>query len=388
MLVAHAKVDRLDRPAQIIDTPQDDVERRVGEQYDELLAAISGDEVAAVQLSGQNGSHRAQQLVAAGVAPAGALDRGRMNAAPHDDDWSRFRVTGILAPRFAADDSRMKLRNLLAVAAALACAGCALIDGRRVGADGIAEGLLQWRDVRALAQPAKVPPLSYGTARHQVGELRLPPGVEGPFPVLVLIPGPCWEGDSRYLRPLAASLATLGVAIWTVDYRAAEKAGHWTEPLLDVARATDHLRVSAQTWPLDLRRVAVAGHGGGGQLAFWLPTRARIAEGDALYIRDPLPVRAVIGLAPVTDLDALRADADTGCGRALNHLLAGAPDTSTARLSPAVLLPLRTPQWLVQGALDHQVAAAAVGRYAEKARRKGDRVTISAASRRRARVSP
>ena len=301
-------------------------------------------------------------------------------AAPHDDDWSRSGVAGILAPRFAPGDSRMKLRNLLAAAAGLACAGCALIDGREVGADGVAEGLLEWRDVRAQAQPEKVPPLSYGTARHQVGELRLPPGVEGPFPVLVLIPGPCWEGDGSYLRPLAASLATLGVATWTIDYRAAGQGESWTDAALDVARATDHLRVLAQTWPLDLRRVAVAGHGGGGQLALWLAARGRIAKGDALYLRDPLPPRAVIGLAAITDLDAVRADAQAGCSGMLDRLLDGAPDTAAAQLSPARLLPLRTPQWLVQGALDHRVAADAASRYAEQARRKGDRVTIGVTS--------
>jgi acetyl esterase/lipase len=270
----------------------------------------------------------------------------------------------------------MKLRNLLAAAAALACAGCVLVDGRRSATDS----LLEWRDVRAQAQPEKVPPLSYGTARHQVGELRLPPGVDGPFPVLVLIPGPCWDGDGRYLRPLAASLATLGVATWTVDYRAAGKGESWTDAALDVARATDHLRALAQTWPLDLRRVAVAGHGGGGQLALWLAARGRIAKGDALYLRDPLPLRAVIGLAAITDLDAVRADVQTGCGDMLDRLLDGAPDSAAAQLSPARLLPLRTPQWLVHGALDDRVAADAASRYAEQARRKGDRVTIGVTS--------
>jgi acetyl esterase/lipase len=297
--------------------------------------------------------------------------------ARHDRDWSHRGVAGILAPLLASDDSGMKLRNLLAAAAGLLCAGCALIDGRQ---DDAGEGLLQWRDVRAQAQPPRVPPLSYGTARHQRGELRLPPGVDGPFPVLVLIPGPCWDGDGGYLRPLAAALATLGVATWTVDYRAAGKSAHWTEPLLDVARATDHLRTLAQTHPLDLRRVAVAGHGGGGQLALWLATRTRIAAGDALYLRDPLPLRAVIGLAAITDLEAVRSAGNGACSAMLERLLDGAPDTALAQQSPLARLPLRTPQWLVHGARDQRVAADAASAYAERARRKGDRVTIGVTS--------
>lgn len=275
----------------------------------------------------------------------------------------------------------MKLPALAAVFASAALAGCAVTDPGPPGGP-VDAGVLEWRDLRRLPQPAPVPPLSYGTEPHQTGELRLPPGVPGPFPVLVLVRGLCWEAavGHDYLRPLADALATLGVATWTVDYRSPENGGGWPGTFLDVARATDHLRVLAQTYPLDLGRIVVAGHASGGQLALWLATRRRLKQGDALFIRDPLAVRGVIGLAAITDLDAQRDAGDAGCGDAVDALLAGAPDDALKRVSPASLLPLGVPQWFVHGALDTRVPEAEIMAYVERARRRGDAVTVGITS--------
>lgn len=273
----------------------------------------------------------------------------------------------------------MKLLTIVLAGAMLA--GCVLVDRGPSGGPDVAD-VLSWRELRRLPQPAPVPPLSYGTEPHQVGELRLPPGVPGPFPVLVLLRGLCWDAsvDHAYVRPLADALATLGVATWTVDYRAPENGGGWPGTFLDVARATDHLRVLAQTYPLNLKRVAVAGHAGGGQLALWLATRQRLREGDALFVRDPLTVRGVIGLAAITDLDAQRDAGSDGCGDAVDALLAGAPEDALAQVSPTALLPLGVPQWFVHGALDTRVPQAEIMRYVERAKRHGDPVTIGITS--------
>lgn len=275
----------------------------------------------------------------------------------------------------------MKLRSLMVMLAGVALGGCALLDSGPPGGPAGAD-VMSWRDVRRQPQPEAVPPLSYGTEPHQIGELRLPPGVSGPFPVLVLVRGLCWGAaeDHAYLRPLASALATLGVATWTIDYRGPENGGGWPGTFLDVARATDHLRVLAQTYPLDLQRVVAAGHAGGGQLALWLATRQRLRQGDDLYLRDPLAVRGVIGLAAVTDLEAQRDAAEQGCGEAVDELLAGAPDDALSRVSPVDLLPIGVPQWFVHGALDTRAPAADVMAYAERARRKGEQVTLGVTS--------
>lgn len=244
-------------------------------------------------------------------------------------------------------------------------------------------GLLSWRDIRELPAPAAAQQSSYGPEPGQSGELRLPPGVPGPFPVLILIPGDCAaDDDDGYLRPLAESLATLGVATWTIDYRRPAESADWHDSFRDVARATDHLRELARESPLNLKRVVAAGHAGGGEMALWLAARKRLREDDPLYVRRPQAIHGVIGLAAITDLEAQRAVPQSACAQVAEAWIGGAtaePDR-VAALSPIALLPLGVPQWFVHGARDARVPAGQVMHYAETARRKGDRVTLGVTS--------
>ncbi len=244
---------------------------------------------------------------------------------------------------------------------------------------------MDWAAVQALPKPSALPRLRYGVEDQQFGELRLPPGVPGPFPVVVLIHGGCWQSgyDYDYVRPLAEALSTLGVATWTIEYRRLGNGGGWPETFRDVAHATDHLRVLAQNYPLNLKKVAAVGHSAGGQLALWLASRARIDQGDALYVRNPLKLQAVIGLAAITDLESYRIGPADSCHAAVEPLLGGTPAEQPqryARVSPIALLPLGVPQWFVHGRLDPIVADATVLRYSERARANGDRVTLGVTS--------
>lgn len=246
--------------------------------------------------------------------------------------------------------------------------------------------LLGWNDVRRLAQPAEVAALRYGPHPQQFGELRLPPGVAGPFPVAILVPGAC-ERDGAglaYLRPLAASLATLGVATWAIEYRREPaEGGGWPNSFRDAASAADHLRVLAQTYPLDLRRVAAVGHATGGQMAMWLAARTHLSAGSPLYMRKPLRVSSVIGLSAITDPETLQRTTKRGCSAALAGLLGGTADEVPeryAQTSPFVRLPLGVPQWLVHGAYDRAVPPDSVLRYSERARSRGDRVVLGVTS--------
>lgn len=264
-----------------------------------------------------------------------------------------------------------------------ALAACATVDERPEWDGAPQSALLSWSDVRDLPAPAPVPLLQYGTELRQVGELRLPPGVPGPFPVLILIPGDCeTPDDDGYLRPLADSLATLGVATWTIDYRRAIGDADWRDSYRDVALATDHLRKLAQEYPLNLKRVVAAGHAGGGDLALWLAARKRLRQNDPLYVRKPQPIHGVIGLAAITDLEAQRAVSGSACARAVDTLAGNAATQKgqLAALSPIALLPLGVPQWFVHGAADTLVPPEQVMHYAEIARKKGDRVTLGVTS--------
>lgn len=225
--------------------------------------------------------------------------------------------------------------------------------------------LLSWEDINQLPEPPPLPPLPYGSEAQQFGELRVPPGVDGPFPILILIHGDCWSGDEgmAYMRPLANALANLGVATWNVEYRRPTTSADWTTAYSDVALATDFLRTLAPAHSLDLKRVVSGGHAMGGQLAMWLATRPKLAKSDALYQSKPLLLQGVIGLAAVTGLSTKAGESTC-------------PTVPEGTKIPPLRFPLGVPQWFVHGAQDPLTPSDVVLKYAERARKKGDKVTL------------
>lgn len=206
--------------------------------------------------------------------------------------------------------------------------------------------------------------IRYGAAEPQFGELRLPEG-EGPWPVVVVIHGGCWLSiaDHDYMDPVAASLTAAGWATWNLEMRALDQeGGAWPGIFRDVAAGVDHLRAVARDHPLDLDRVAALGHSSGGHLALWAASRPRIPEGAELHDPDPLPIRGVVGLAAIADLEhyhGLGISWEDGCGDAPTRLLGGTapPDAPerVAQASPAALLPTGVPHLLVTGVDDPAV---------------------------------
>ncbi|PZR73306.1 MAG: alpha/beta hydrolase, partial [Chthoniobacterales bacterium] len=88
---------------------------------------------------------------------------------------------------------------------------------------------MTWSELARL--PLLVPGerISYGKGPQQFGELRVPKG-DGPFPVVVLIHGGCWQAafDYVYMTRLAAWLTERGVATWTIEYRRlGDDGGGW-----------------------------------------------------------------------------------------------------------------------------------------------------------------
>lgn len=243
---------------------------------------------------------------------------------------------------------------------------------------------LSWAQLQKLPLPSPVPRIAYGTAPQQFGELRLPSG-KAPatgWPVIVLIHGGCWQNafDYVYITRLAAWLATQGFASWTIEYaRLGDTAGGWPGTFADVAAATDALRRLAKTAPLDLHAVYAAGHSAGGQLALWLASRGKLAAGSAVYANDPLPIRGVLGLAAITDLDSYRIGPPDSCHSAVEPLLGGTPEQVPQRYaetSPLRRLPLGVPAVFVQGDHDPIVEISGVRAYVEAATRAGDTATL------------
>lgn len=216
---------------------------------------------------------------------------------------------------------------------------------------------------------------AYGPHRDQVAELTLPrdAGRSDPAPVAVLVHGGSWlaEYDLDRLRPLAVDLAARGWAAWNVEYRrlGAGSGGGWPQTLDDVSAAVDHLAVLAGDGaPLDLDRVVSVGHSAGGHLA--LLDAARTPADRAV------PLRGVVGLAPLTDLRRAHA---LGGGETIEAFLGGTPDgrgDAYDAASPVARLPLGLPQLLVHGTLDDHVAPDMAAAYVDAARAAGDRATL------------
>src|SRR6266566_4985902 len=232
--------------------------------------------------------------------------------------------------------------------------------------------------------PIKPLQFAYGPHPLQFGDLYLP-AAPGPHPTVILIHGGYWR--ARYgldlMTDLAGDLATRGYAAWNIEYRrVGDAGGGWPGTLLDVALATDYLRILAPTYELDLQRVVPIGHSAGGHLALWLAARQRIARNSPLAgshitppvsndqeTAPPLALAGAISLAGVVDLElAWRLNLSNG---AVVELLAGSftdvPERYAAA-SPAGMLPLGIPQVLIHGTNDADVPLKVSQAYAAAAR--------------------
>jgi acetyl esterase/lipase len=233
------------------------------------------------------------------------------------------------------------------VASALAAAAC--------GVDAVSDSPPESGSTQRIA---------YGDDPSQFGDLTVPAGT-GPHPVVVFIHGGFWlnQFDLTLSEPQAADAVANGYATWNVEYRrVGDAGGGYPGTLDDVAAAVDRLAELADEYDLDLDRVTVVGHSAGGQLAFWVGQRARIAAGEPGA--EPLVIPAlVVGQAPVADLTT---NLDLG-GGAVERFMGASPVDEPgwyAVADPALLLPIDVPQLLIQGADDRIVPPDRAAAYA------------------------
>lgn len=233
-----------------------------------------------------------------------------------------------------------------------------------------------------LAQPRAAADhrIAYGADALQFGELWLPRG-PGRHPVIVLIHGGCWRADlpgTELMDYMAADLRDRGYAVWNLEYRRiGHPGGGYPGTFQDVAAGLDHLRVLAPRHSLDLRRVAVSGHSAGGHLALWTAARDRLPADSPLHTANPLPIRGVVSLAGIADLDTYRRTGPDACGgpSTIDGLVGvqqpGGRDVF-ADTSPPALLPLGDRQVVISGALDPIVPPRFGEDYAAAAAASGD----------------
>lgn len=213
-----------------------------------------------------------------------------------------------------------------------------------------------WAQIAAQPAPPPGERIAYGADSLQFGELRVPEG-KGPFPLVVLIHGGCWQNayGLDHVRPLAAALTREGFATWTIEYRRiGDEGGGWPGTFEDAAQALGHVRALAEKHPLDLDRVVLVGHSAGGHLALWLASRASLPDTHALAALEAPRVRGVVGLAAIADL-AGYGEGRGSCQQSVHPLMGGTPESEPGRYAaadPMRMLPPSTNVRLVFGSAD------------------------------------
>jgi acetyl esterase/lipase len=238
------------------------------------------------------------------------------------------------------------------------------------------------REVGALPSSKPTATDKYGDDPLQFGELRLPKGT-GPFAIAVVIHGGCWTKGFATLRntaPMASALVEKGVATWNIEYRQVEDpGGGWPGTFRDWGSATDHLRMLAKSYPLDLSRIVVLGHSAGAHAALWVAARKKLPVTSEIRGTDPIAVQAAVAIDGPGDLPGSIDFLSKVCGKpVIESLMGGTPTEQPERYrqaSPQSLLPLGVPQYLIAAPV---LTLDKAREYQKLAREKGDQVEILA----------
>jgi acetyl esterase/lipase len=232
--------------------------------------------------------------------------------------------------------------------------------------------------------------ISYGSNPLQFGELRVPAGA-GEHPLAILVHGGCWLArlgqipenvtSLELLRPMAAALATNGIATWNVEYRrVGHDGGGWPGTFDDVGKATDFARELARAHHLDLSRVVIVGHSAGGHLAAWLAGRHKLSLQNPLRGTMPLPVSGIVVIDAPPDLESVIPMERQVCGEAIvERLMGGSPSEVPARYregSATGLLPIGTKQELLIADKHNDQWINAIKSYGAIAEAAGDPINI------------
>lgn len=228
--------------------------------------------------------------------------------------------------------------------------------------------LLYTADVDSESILDKKPPapdlrLTYGSDPNQFIDVRLPAGA-GPHPVVFFIHGGYWRAkyDLTHAGHLCAALANSGIAAWNVEYRrVGNPGGGWPGTFEDVRAAYQFLRNHPDArQKLNLKRVCVAGHSAGGQLAMCLAAHET-------------SITRVFSLAGVLDLRhawELHLSND-----AVANFLGGSPAEVPEHYREASPMELAIPnavQKLVHGTKDDSVPYEISQRYIEAKKKSGE----------------
>lgn len=143
------------------------------------------------------------------------------------------------------------------------------------------------------ATPTILPPshgaVEYGPDASNLLDVWLVPGGKIPTPAVIFFHSGAWRGGSR--REVATEglreFLDAGIAVVAVDYRFVDQAIEEgivppvRAPMMDCARAVQHVRHMADTWGLDKKRIAFAGRSAGACTALWLGMHPDLADASS-----------------------------------------------------------------------------------------------------------
>ena len=263
----------------------------------------------------------------------------------------------------------------LATAASL-LGGCATPPPAPTAIATPAPRLMTWPDLLGRARPSPTATVAYGKDPLQLADLWLPRG-RGPHPTVLMVHGGCWMtdiADRTIMNWIADDLRQRGIAVWNIDYRGVDRpGGGFPGTYRDAAAAADALRSNAARYRLDLKRLTAVGHSAGGHLALWLAARPRLPQSSALRSPAPLPIRTVVSLGGLPDLEQAARPPLSGCGAEVIPKISGGrlTETSLPRLAP-----IGVRQVLVNGTRDRIIPNAYATDYAATMRGAGDKVAV------------
>lgn len=183
-------------------------------------------------------------------------------------------------------------------------------------------GLIGYRDaLRHLVNRAAFDfeTISYGPHPDQVGDLR-----RGGSGLVVLVHGGFWrhEWTRDTTESLAVDLAQRGFDTWNIEYRRIGSGGGWPGSAHDVLMAVEFSPQLAS----GMETVILLGHSAGAHLGLWAGAHSKVE------------VRAMVALAPVSDLAAHASSGLFGAPEAQSLLDAGAPKTVSPGQIPTLIL--------------------------------------------------
>lgn len=243
---------------------------------------------------------------------------------------------------------------------------------------GAAAEPMTWTDLTSRPRPEATARLPYGKGDLHFADLWLPEG-KGPFPVVLMIHGGCWQtnvADLSLMDWAAEDLRRRGIAVWNMEYRGVDRpGGGYPGTYQDVAAAAEALRGASSLFALRMDRLVVVGHSAGAHLGLWLAARRGIPADSPLHAAGrTLPITTVVSLGGLPDLAAQIARPGE-CGKAAPDAMAGPkkairPDRFRDT-SPPAMDAAAPNQLLVSTAEDHVAPPTIAAAYAAKMRLKG-----------------